>query len=192
MPGPCYVHGIGYTPVMVPIRSFSATRPAARAVLALVGASVVAAACGAPPPLADTSASAEEVMRHVLIALARTDRPRLEALAITEQEFKDHVWGHLPAARPERNLPMSYVWGDLRQKSHASLARALQTVDGRALELVRVRFAAPPRRYGPLVVYGGTTVVVRGPDGTAEDLRVCGSLVERDGRWKVFSYVIDD
>ena len=54
---------------------------------------------------------------------SRRDRARLDALALSEQEFRDHVWPDLPAARPERNLPFSYVWGDLHQKSNISLAR---------------------------------------------------------------------
>lgn len=190
MPGPCRLGWIRYTPFMLSRRI--SPLAAVRAVLAIAGAAALAAACSAPPPLAETSASADDVMRQVLAALAQADRARLEALAISESEFKDHVWEHLPSARPERNLPMSYVWGDLRQKSNAGLARALESVDGRALEFVSVRFAEPPRSYGPFAVHGGTTVVVRGPDGTTEDLRVCGSLIEKDGRWKVFSYVIDD
>lgn len=142
--------------------------------------------------MTDTSVSAEALMRQVLAALARDDRSGLEALAVTEAEFKDHVWPHLPAARPERNLPMSYVWGDLHQKSGAGLVKALRLVDRRSLELVSVRFTEAPRNFGPFVVHGGTTIAVRGPDGATEDLRVCGSLIEQDGRWKVFSYVIDD
>jgi hypothetical protein len=47
-------------------------------------------------------------------------------------------------------------------------------------------------------VYDGYTVhrdavfVVRAADGTTEDLRLCGSMVEQAGRWKVFSYVVND
>ena len=78
------------------------------------------------PPLANTSASPEALAAAVLDALARGDRARLDALALTEQEFRDHVWPDLPAARPERNLPFSYVWGDLHQKSNLSLAQTLR------------------------------------------------------------------
>src|SRR5687768_11319639 len=81
---------------------------------------------GRVPPLANASASPEGLASVVLDALSHGDRARLDALALSEQEFRDHVWPGLPAARPERNLPFSYVWGDLRQKSNIRLADTLR------------------------------------------------------------------
>ncbi len=57
--------------------------------------------------------------------------PALRDLALNEIEFREQVWPELPAARPERNLPFSYVWGDLRQKSDANLERTLARHGGR-------------------------------------------------------------
>ncbi|MCC6989562.1 MAG: hypothetical protein IT181_11225 [Acidobacteria bacterium] len=143
------------------------------------------------PPLADTSASADILARALLAALAAGDRPTLERLALSESEFRDHVWPQLPAARPERNLPYSYVWGDLHQKSDASLSNTLAARRGHAAELVRVRFG-DVTRYPTYAVHRDAVLVVRGALGTTEELRVCGSFLEQDGRWKVFSYVTDD
>ena len=36
------------------------------------------------------------------------------------------------------------------------------------------------------------TVTVRDEQGYTVDLRVCGALIEQNGGWKVFSYVVDD
>ena len=30
------------------------------------------------------------------------------------------------------------------------------------------------------------------PSGGSSELRVCGSFIEKDGVWKVFSYVVDE
>ncbi len=158
----------------------------------LVIGAMAAAGCSRVPPLANTHDSADALMTQVLDALAARDRTRLEALAIDETEFRDHVWKLLPAARPERNLPMSYVWGDLHQKSQASLSRTLAALGGQRAALVAVAFDGAPRPYGPLVIHEGTRLTVRSADGAEQEIRVCGSLVEKDGRWKVFSYVVDD
>jgi hypothetical protein len=40
-------------------------------------------------------------------------------------------------------------------------------------------------------VYRRSIFTVEQPDGPL-DLRVCGSLLEKDGQWKVFSFVVDD
>jgi hypothetical protein len=148
-------------------------------------------ACSSAPPLADTSASSEALAAAVLDALARDDRARLDAVALTEREFRDHVWPDLPAARPERNLPFSYVWGDLHQKSNLSLARTLMGQRGKRHTLQRVTFAGTTN-YANYVVHREAKFVVTDPSGASTELRVCGSFIEKDGGWKVFSYVVDD
>lgn len=177
-----------YTPT-VTARAPASTRPL---ILAGIVAVLLAAACQSDPPLANTEDSARAVAQQVLDAIARRDRVALDALAITEPEFRAHVWPSLPAARPERNLPMSYVWGDLHQKSTASLSRILAEHGDRRYELVEVRFADQATPYDGYVVHRKAVLAVRGAGGSTEEIRVCGSLIEKDGRWKVFSYVIDD
>jgi hypothetical protein len=147
-------------------------------------------ACSRVPPLAHTYQSPSSLASAVLDALARRDRAALEALALNETEFRDHVWTQLPAARPERNLPFSYVWGDLRQKSAQALGAALSREGGKRYELIDVRFADATdyRRYR---VHRETTLRVRDDSGMERDLRVFGSMLEQGGVWKVFSYVVD-
>jgi hypothetical protein len=148
------------------------------------------AACSRVPPLANTSASPEALARAVLDALAHRDRARLDTLALSEQEFRDHVWPDLPAARPERNLPFSYVWGDLRQKSNLGLARTLEKYGGVRHTLRNVTFtgATPYTHY---TVHGDATFAVNDANGATQTIRACGSFLEKDGVWKVFSYVVD-
>ncbi len=162
-----------------------------RLMAGVVLAALALAGCGRVPPLAHTQESAEATVAAVLDALATRDRARLAALALSEQEFKDHVWPDLPASRPERNLPFSYVWGDLHQKSDGSLGQTLRILGGRRLTLVEVRFKGKTD-YPRSTVHREAVAVVRGEDGTVRDVRVCGSLIEQDGRWKVFSYVTND
>ena len=101
------------------------------------------------------------------------------------------MWPDLPAARPERNLPFSYVWGDLHQKSNLSLARTLMAQHGKRHTLQRVTFAGTTK-YASYVVHRDAKFVVIDPSGVSTELRVCGSFIEKDGGWKVFSYVVDD
>jgi hypothetical protein len=141
-------------------------------------------------PLEGTHDSPRAVAQAVLDAVAANDAVALQALALSEQEFRQHVWPELPAARPERNLPFSYVWGDLRQKSAQRLGATLSGHGGRRYTLQDVRFSGETR-YAGYTVHRDTALVVQGPDGP-EQLRLCGSMIEQDGRWKVFSYVVDD
>ena len=177
-----------------------ASRPAARSAARLACCNVMrwlivvvlaAAGCSSLPPLADTHPSPEQVGEAVLEAVARGDRAALAALALSEQEFRDHVWPSLPAARPKRNLPFSYVWGDLRQKSDGMLRRTLAAYGGRRYQLVGVDFAGRSD-YGDYVVHREGTFRVQDAVGETHRIRMSGSMIEKDGAWKVFSYVVDD
>jgi hypothetical protein len=160
-------------------------------ILASALALAACVACSRVPPLANTHASPSALASAVLDALALSDRVALEALALNETEFKDHVWPQLPSSRPERNLPFSFVWGDLRQKSVQALTVLLSREGGKRYELIDVRFAADSdfRTYR---VHRETTLHVRDTSGKEFDLRVCGSMIELDGAWKVFSYVVGE
>lgn len=167
----------------------SSSTPGAVA-LGLAAVALIAACGPSPTPLAETRESPRAVAEALLDAVAADDGTTLEALALSEQEFRQHVWPELPAARPERNLPFSYVWGDLRQKSVAGLARTRSAHGGRRYTLEDVRFSGETR-YPGYTVHRDGVLVVKGPDGPHE-LRLCGSMIEQGGRWKVFSYAVDD
>lgn len=148
-------------------------------------------ACGRVPPLTNTHPSPSSLASAVLDGLAKGDRAALEALALNETEFRDHVWPRLPAARPERNLPFSYVWGELRQKSMQTLTGVMSREEGKRYDLIDVRFSAVTD-YQTYRVHREATFRVRDASGVERDLRACGSMIEEGGAWKVFSYVIED
>jgi hypothetical protein len=128
----------------------------------------------------------------MLAALAEGDGDKMRALAITEEEFRRAVWPSLPASRPERNLPFSYVWGELRQKSETSLGATLHNHRGRRYELRRVAFGSAAREYPEFRVFPDVRLVVSDGSGREHELQLCGSFLERNGQWKVFSFVVDD
>ena len=142
-------------------------------------------------PLTSTFESAEAVAAAMLDALAASDPARLRVLALSETEFADAVWPALPSSRPEVNLPLEYAWGTLQQNSRASLAMTVREHGGKTYRLQRVAMGTPTR-YGAFIVHPDTSVVVREPGSGAERrLKLFGSLIEQEGRWKIFSYVVD-
>lgn len=157
-----------------------------------VGTLVCLAACDTRTPLANAEASPDALGRRVLAAVERRDIDGLRNLALSEREFREHVWPELPAARPERNLPFSYVWGDLHQKSEAALATTIAEHGGRRLELVSVRSLGEATQYNTYTVRRQTELTVRDERGDAIQLRLFGSIIEKDGVFKVFSFVVDD
>jgi hypothetical protein len=62
---------------------------------------------------------------------------------------------------------------------------------GQRNQLKRVTFSGKTS-YASYVVHRDATFEVTDSSGAPAALRVCGSLVEKDGAWKVFSYVVDE
>ncbi len=150
------------------------------------------AACGPHiPPLSSLQPSPEAVATEVLQALEQRNEPRLRELALSEQEFRDHVWPELPAARPERNLPFSYVWGDLKQKSDASLAATLAKYGGTHLVLKTVRLQGEKTSYQGFIVERRSELTVLDASGQELTVQLFGSLIHKDNGYKIFSFVVD-
>jgi hypothetical protein len=154
----------------------------------------IATGCGGSSTsfLSNAYPSTEALSTAVIAAVERRDTAALRAVALNEEEFREHVWPELPASRPERNLPFSYVWGDLRQKSDAGLALTLQRHGGRRYALVSVRHVGETTHYPSYVVHRETVLHVRDEAGMVTDLRLFGSVIQKDDVWKVFSYVVDE
>ena len=127
----------------------------------------------------------------MLSGFERRDVNGLRTLAVSEQEFRDHIWPELPSARPERNLPFSYVWGDLHQKSEAALSGTLASRGGQHYQLIAVRFLGGTTQYKTYLVHRQTALTVKDPSGNEQQVRLFGSVLEKQGEFKVFSYVVE-
>jgi hypothetical protein len=153
----------------------------------------VACGCAGPPPLADTVASLDTLAEAVVEGLSRRDEAALRRLAVSEEEFRERIWPELPVSRPERNVPFYYVWGDLRQKSDASLRLLLAAHGGRRLQVAAVNRGRNTTQYDSFLLHADVVVRVRDETGEEEPMRLFGSVIETaDGRFKIYSYIVDD
>ena len=143
------------------------------------------------PQIEHGEASPEALAREVLRAVDAHDVDRLRQLAISEQEFRDVVWPDLPAAEPRTNLTPDYVWRDLHLKSEAGLRQTVKEYGDRSLELVNVRFRGETSQYRHYLVHRDARLTLRDAQGGEETVPLFGSILEQDGRFKVFSYVTD-
>lgn len=143
-------------------------------------------------PLAHTFDSPEALAQAVLARLASKDIDGLRALALSEQEFKDHVWPELDTSRPERNVPFEYAWGQLKQRSDGVLASTVGRYAGRPLTFVRTSFRGETTEYKSFAVMRESEIVAADETGKELVLQLYGSAMVKDGRYKLFSFVVDD
>lgn len=162
------------------------------AVLVTAACSTPAEPTGSAAPLSNTFESPEAVARAVLSAVTDRNLDRLRELPLSEAEFRGHVWPELPTSRPERNVPFDYAWGQLKQQSDAFLQQTIARYGGKPLTLVSTRFTGETTQYASFSVMRESEVVATDETGRDLILRLYGSVMVKDGRYKVFSYVIDD
>jgi len=172
-------------------RRRASRRGRARAVSHTLLVILALAGCGAPPPLANTHPSSEALAAAVLDALADNDRDRLDALALNGREFRDVVWPELPSSRPERGVPVSYAWADLRQKGSNALRRLVSQWGGRRFTLLGVAYDGETTDYGPYLVHRETRLRLLDESGREVEMHFYGSTLVRGNEHKVFSYVVD-
>lgn len=144
-----------------------------------------------PSPLHHTFPSPDELSRAVLTALADEDADHLAGLALSELEFRTVVWPELPSSRPGRGLPFDYVWGDLNQKSTNALRRLFARHGGRRYTLAGVAFRGETTPYETYRVHREAILDLLDEEGNELTLPLFGSILERDGEFKLFSYVVD-
>lgn len=143
------------------------------------------------PSLEPTFDSPEALAQAFLSALVREDGATLSSLPLNEEQFRYYVWPQLPSSRPERNVSFEFGWGDLHQKSHNALLHTFSKYKGVPLEFLEVRFEDGMTDYDTFVVHRDARVKVQRSDGREVWLDLFGSVMERDGRFKLFSCVTD-
>lgn len=142
-------------------------------------------------PLANTFDTPEALAQAVLSRLASRDVAGLKALALTEQEFRDHVWPELDTSRPERNVPFEYAWGQLKQRSDGALDATVTRHAGRPLKFLRTSYRGETTQYKSFVVMRESEIVAADETGKEFVLQLFGSAMVKDGRYKLFSFVVD-
>ncbi len=138
------------------------------------------------------SISPEALAQSFLDALYRKDVDGLKRLGLSEEEFRLHVWPELPVSQLDKPIPFEYGWNDLNQKSMNSLRRTYTTYGGRKLTFIRLEFEDETTDYETFKVHRDGRVVVFDEERQREvRLNLFGSIMEKDGRFKLFSYVTD-
>lgn len=149
------------------------------------------AGCGSSPQPAWTGAfqSAEGLAGALVHHMHTGDVRALETLALSEHELRATVWPHLPASRPEVGMDWNYFWRDHAQRSGGHLRTTAAAHAGREYELVAVSFEGQAT-YGEVTVHREPVLDVQA-GGQITRVRLSGSMVERDGRWKLYSFIVD-
>lgn len=174
-------------------RSETATGPGSgRARIAFLALLLVlsVAACGPPRErFRGTYTSPKALAEEFLRGLEAEDRPRLEALPLSKQEFELEVFPEMPAYG---NVPPDFAWSQLDLRNFHGLSTVLASQGGRQWELEEMVFRGGATVYQTFTVHRRPMLRLRDRrTGERREMAFFGSLLECDGRYKLFSFNID-
>jgi hypothetical protein len=148
------------------------------------------AAIGGTPvtSLRGGAASRDALVERIVAAVVARDSVGLARMAVTPREFADLVYPSSPFSRPPSMDAPGRVWMTIANPSRSGRIRLLRRLGGTALRYVGHSCDAEPERQGKNLLWTHCTVTLQAADGSRHTARLFGTIIERDGQFKVMSF----
>ncbi|HEV7388092.1 MAG TPA: hypothetical protein VGN73_05700 [Gemmatimonadaceae bacterium] len=138
--------------------------------------------------LANASTSRDALVRRFMMALARSDTGELKRMALQPREFADLVYPQSPYTHPPYHQSPALVWYQIENGSSTGFTRLLRRVAGQPLTYLDHRCDPKPDRQGQNEIWTNCILRIVGPAGDTSSHRLFGSIIQRDGLFKIVSY----
>jgi hypothetical protein len=135
--------------------------------------------------------SRDALVEGIIRAMEATDTAAFERLTITLPEW---AWLYFPTsiqAKPPYELPPGLAWFQLQEGNRKGLFRALGRFGGRKLQYRGYTCASEPTVEGVNRVWIGCLVTVGLEGEGPAPIKLFSSILERDGRFAILSFVND-
>lgn len=149
---------------------------------------------GLPPvdTLSGGAADRDSLVVALTRALERHDTLALRGLVVTRAEFAFLYYPHTRYLRAPYEIEPALLWFMIQQNSEKGASRALREYGGQRFDQVRLRCERTPATVGRMREWSACVVARRAPGSvSSEHLRLFGSIVEHEGRYKFMSYAND-
>ena len=124
----------------------------------------------------------------VVDALNRKDIEQLDRLRVQREEYLDWIWPAFPASRPPNNFPGDFAWSNLNKKCNIGMKKWIAHFGGHTLKFVDIRFDRPIEIYEGFQLLRGTVLTLQNAAGEKRELKILGSVVVKNDRYKLLSY----
>lgn len=132
--------------------------------------------------------SPDQLGMAVVDALNQKDIETLDHLRVQRKEYLDWIWPAFPASRPPNNFSGDFAWSNLNRKCNTGMQKWIARYGGHDLKFVDIRFDQPRETYDGFHLLRGTVLTLRNAAGETGELKILGSVVVKDDRYKLLSY----
>ncbi len=143
--------------------------------------------------LAGGSPDLESLGSRFATAVLAADTAELGRMVLSRSEFAYLYFPTSPFSRPPMRQDPAVTWFLIQQNSVKGITRVLRRFGGEADAFTYrgIECPEPADVQGDNRIRSGCVLRVRWPDGTEERVGWFGSIIERDGRFKLMSYSND-
>ena len=141
-----------------------------------------------PHALENAAASRDELVQMLATALRDSSATALYSLRLSASEFAYLYFPSSHFAREPYRHPPQLAWMMIEQNSMKGETRLLRRFGAGDIRFAGHTCLHPPVTEGPNRLWQGCTVDVAAPHGR---LRLFGTIIERDGRFKFVSFAND-
>ncbi len=132
--------------------------------------------------------SPDQLGLAVVDALNQEDIAQLDRLRVQRKEYLDWIWPAFPASRPPNNFPGDFAWSNLNRKCNTGMKKWIARYGGHNLKFVGIRFDQPQETYDGFHLLRGAVLTLQNDSGEKRELKILGSVVVKDDRYKLLSY----
>lgn len=139
-------------------------------------------------PLHNASPSVEHLATRVVEAVYHKDLQTLKALSVTAEEYRNYIWPQSPVYGIKQwEEHYDFIWGQHHSRSTLSLSQMLSRYGGKKYSLVHV-LADEITDHTIYKAHREVRLRVTTSEGREVELKLCGSIMEMDGQFKIISY----
>ncbi len=141
-----------------------------------------------PASLAGGAPSRDALVEGFLAALEAADTAAFRDMLLTRSEFAWLYYPHTRFAAPPYELPPGLLWFQIENGTSRGFGRMLDRMGGRPVHAEGYTCPSDALVEGPNRTWESCVVHLSPAGGEARDLRLFGSILERDGVFKFVSY----
>lgn len=131
--------------------------------------------------------SLDELGRQVCRALHEDSTDSLLSLGVREDEFRDILWREFPQSRPVTGVQWQDGWMFLWARLHGGSVAAMQECGGHLYQFIRFDRYDSTMHYKNFNMHNGLVLVAKDDEGNVQEFHWLRSVVERKGRFKIYS-----
>ena len=140
--------------------------------------------------LADASSTRDALVERFATALVNADTAAFARMMMTRAEFAWLYYPNTKHTRPPYEMEADLLWFFMIENARKGIGRALREYAGKRLGYEGYRCAAEPETEGRNRLWQGCVIRMGSTHGTVEK-RLFGTILERDGRFKLVSLAND-